>query len=433
MDLRRCLPLCLLLPLNCLMSCSSRSHEVRRDREMTLIDSIYSICTDIYLWSDNLPRNVPIELYKLSNIGDVLTKIRTYSQHNSGKPLDRWSFAIEQNAWKNFQSNTANSFGIEFVFNAFDDLRVKLVHNQSEAFKYGLRRGDKILEINELRANNLTETLLRKALNGQQISIKYLDYTGRTKNMVILKNEFQISSITKYEIIENKIGYFNFNIFSGGKITSDSLASMFSFFRKGNIHDLIIDIRYNHGGDGLMALEIANLIIPESVSKKLFSRILNNKKYGSLNYSLYFNTNQNSLQLKRVFFITTAETASTSEVLINALQAVMEVKVIGTKTHGKPFGFIPYKVGGNYIFPVAFKTVNANGYGEYYDGIPVDFEVEDDVTHDFGDINESCVHSILKYISSGQFPTSGKRGGRQNIERSSINENQIPAFMYISH
>lgn len=56
------------------------------------------------------------------------------------------------------------------------------------------------------------------------------------------------------------------------------------------------------------------------------------------------------------------------------------------------------------IVPISFSITNANDEGNYFEGIAVDYEISDDLSHDFGDINESNFKAALDYISQGNFP-----------------------------
>jgi len=51
----------------------------------------------------------------------------------------------------------------------------------------------------------------------------------------------------------------------------------------------------------------------------------------------YFTTEENALNLKRVIILTTNETASSSEIVINSLKPYIDVVTIGTRTTGKPY------------------------------------------------------------------------------------------------
>jgi C-terminal processing protease CtpA/Prc len=111
--------------------------------------------------------------------------------------------------------------------------------------------------------------------------------------------------------------------------------------------------------------------------------------------------------LSRVFFIVGPSSASASELLINNLIPVMDVKLIGrSKTFGKPVGFFPQPVGDWFIFPVSFKTVNKNGESNYYNGFTPNSIVADGVDKDFGDLSESSLASAIKFITTGAFRLS---------------------------
>lgn len=288
------------------------------------------------------------------------------------------------------------------------------------------------MKVNGIVANIANKDIFLKEIKRKSISLEFLNQKGVVENIIFEASPFQKNPLINSQIIEEKIGYFYFDIFLGGNSIYIELNKLFTLFQKEKIKDLIVDLRYNHGGDGIMALSIANSIIPNTAEDKIFSRVINNKKYKLLNYSLFLKPNANNLNLKRVFFITSPQTASSSEILINALKAVMDVKIIGTSTNGKPFGFQPYSIGNNYIFPVSFKNINDKGFGEFYDGLPVDYEVADDLTKDFGDIEEECLKSILVYIKTGQFPSPKKKTRQASKINTSINEQEIPCIFYNS-
>ncbi len=112
--------------------------------------------------------------------------------------------------------------------------------------------------------------------------------------------------------------------------------------------------------------------------------------------------------MSRVYFIVTKNTASASELLINNLTPVMDVKLVGpSTTHGKPVGFFPVPVGDWYVFPVSFRSTNKNGAGNYFNGIPVTNSVADGLDKNWGDVLESSLASTLKHITTGTFIREG--------------------------
>jgi C-terminal processing protease CtpA/Prc len=95
------------------------------------------------------------------------------------------------------------------------------------------------------------------------------------------------------------------------------------------------------------------------------------------------------LNLTRLVVISTRETASASEVVINGLKPFMSVVTIGDTTNGKPTGMNVWGYNNKYVYaPVTFRLVNSAGQGDFYSGFPPLKYVPDDITHDFGDPNE---------------------------------------------
>jgi hypothetical protein len=122
-----------------------------------------------------------------------------------------------------------------------------------------------------------------------------------------------------------------------------------------------------------------------------------NDKYTQFNTTTRFKK-LGALNISRVFFIVSNNTASASELLINNLRPYMEVKLVGpSNTYGKPVGFFPIPVGDWYAFPVSFRTVN--------NGISLDNKVADGLDKDWGDASEACLASVLKYINTGGYMT----------------------------
>jgi C-terminal processing protease CtpA/Prc len=398
-----------------------------QSKKDSLLDSVYTICKDIYFWNDNLPNSTIFKLYTQKDAKSILEHIRTYSPVHNGKHIDKWSFAINKVSWNAFERNETQGFGFDVVFWKDDDLRVSQVHEASDAFEKGIIRGIRILSINGIEAKFANNELLIKSLKDSKITIDFLDSYENIHKSTILSTNFVNKSIINSKIIDNDIAYFAFDIFEG-KNTIKELNDVFAFFAANKAKELIIDLRYNHGGDGNIALALANLIAPKEAEGKVFTRIINNQKNSLFNYSLFFKPSiNNNLGIKRVFFITSLETASASEALINSLEAIMDVKLIGSQTHGKPFGFFAIPIGDNYIFPIAFKNVNADGYGDYYDGLPVDIKVEDDLTHDFGDAEESCLKTVLHFIK-----TNRKLQLNNNIKTLNF-KNEKPDLFYFAH
>jgi len=119
-----------------------------------------------------------------------------------------------------------------------------------------------------------------------------------------------------------------------------------------------------------------------------------------------------NLDLPRVFFLTTGQSCSASEAVMNGLLGIgVEVIQIGTRTCGKATGQIPFENCGLTYTPLHFRGVNAAGFGDFDDGFaPAEIfdgcEVNDDFSAPLGDPNEGMLSAALTFANTGSCPTA---------------------------
>src|SRR5690606_8418540 len=143
----------------------------------------------------------------------------------------------------------------------------------------------------------------------------------------------------------NKIGYLMYNGFTSP--FDDELNQAIADLKSQGITDLVVDLRYNPGGSVTSSTYLASMITGQ-FNGSLYSRLRYNEFWQDLfgNERLSYNfTNQietqyanegiNSLNLTKVYFITSNRTASASELLINGLEPYIDVIQIGNQTVGK--------------------------------------------------------------------------------------------------
>jgi hypothetical protein len=181
------------------------------------------------------------------------------------------------------------------------------------------------------------------------------------------------------------------------------LTNVFAGFVGSGVTDMVVDLRYNGGGYVSLSEALANFLIKPSAGSNIMMTEQYNDNYSDLNEVTMFEK-RGSLNIDNLYFIVTDNTASASELLINNLKPYMNVKLVGpAPTYGKPVGFFPIPVGDWYVFPVSFRTTNGQGQGNYFDGIPVDKQVEDGLDKDWGDIQEALLSTVLTHVATGSF------------------------------
>ncbi|MGI8634310.1 MAG: S41 family peptidase, partial [Segetibacter sp.] len=258
---------------------------------------------------------------------------------------------------------------------------------------------------------------------GNSAIFEFVKADGTTVTVKLTKTSFTSNAVLHRSVIDlggKKVGYFVLKQFFAAPTVTE-LNTVFSYFKSEGINELVVDLRYNPGGSTSTQDVLANLIEPAAANNQVMYKYIFNSNlqqgkfpllqkkagYGSTSFSEANNTqkfsNAGTLNLSRVFFIVTHNTASASELLINNLKPYMNVKLIGDTTYGKPVGFFPVDIFNYSIYPISFKTVNSAGNADYYKGFAPDKAAPDGVNKSWGDITDPSLAVALKYINTGAF------------------------------
>lgn len=410
------------------------------------------------------------ELYALTQFSNDPTTGKPYEYVN-GYAEPKYSFfdyvttASKTSALKADINGTANDYGFSVMYNNTTDLRVKYVYPGSSAAQQGLTRGCKITAVNgrtDLTYNSSNVTYLNNAIFGTNASVTltFVDLSNATKSATITNATYTVKPILftgVYTAGTKKVGYIVFNSFTNNA-TAD-LNTAFSSFASQGVSELIVDLRYNGGGYVSTATQIINLAAPSaqtgntmftyyyndylqnitSAQRKTsilinqplldndgklqtFTSGVNGKfaTYADLNYQSTSSDNiekfakSGSLNLGRIYFIVGSGTASASELTINSLKPVMDVKLIGTTTYGKPVGFFPIRIDKLDMYIPEFETKNQSGVGGYYAGMTVDKSSSEDLTKAWGDESETLLGYALLYARTGTFIASTSKTASLN-------------------
>jgi C-terminal processing protease CtpA/Prc len=190
--------------------------------------------------------------------------------------------------------------------------------------------------------------------------------------------------------------------------SNQELQDAFTYFSQNNIKDLIVDLRYNGGGNLNVLANMASYVAGAAQFNKPFLTLTFNDKNTSSNGTYTFSSVSAPLSLSKVIVITTRGTASASEDFINGLKPVLDIRTIGDTTNGKPVGMLGFPYQTSYMFfPITFSLVNSAGQGDFYQGFAPDKYVPDDITHDWYDRNEACLKEAIYYLENRRVSAKG--------------------------
>lgn len=371
-------------------------------------DTAANYARDIYLWHNNIP--LTFNAHSFSDPNGVMQGIRAFStEPGFNMPVDRWSFAMLKRDWEALSSGVGGDFGMNIFFLTNTDLRVSYVEPESPAGKAGIRRSWHIKQINgNPNVNSTNADGIIQAVYNSTIGSFLFERPNATDTTITLKassyKEHPLLFDSVYTTGAGKTGYFVFNSFLGDTVEiRNEFTRIFNKFSSEHVQDLVVDLRYNGGGYVSVQNLLANYLAPAAADNNVMLTEEFNDRYTSFNATQNF-TKKGTLDLNRLFFIVSQNTASASELLINSLKPYMDVHLIGpSSTHGKPVGFYPIPVFDWYIFPVSFRTVNKNGEGNYFNGLSLSHQEADGLDKDWGDKNEGCLNAVLFFISNGSY------------------------------
>lgn len=408
-------------------------------------DSIYLYAQQTYFWNVGMPGYSAFNPRQYASNNAVLTAIKALPS-TGGK--DKYSF-IDDGTVASQLGGVSGDYGFSANFDATDLLRVKYVYPGSPADVQGLKRGYQITKVNgggTSRSSSTDIANLNASIFGDNpsISLTVLKPDNTSQDIVINRGSYNINPIlfsNTYTIGAKKVGYIVFNSFTTNALAG--LDAAFAKFSTDGITELVVDLRYNGGGSVATSEGFTNLIAPPSQNGKVMyttywtktmqdgaATILQNQKfyakgndgvtrlYSYADYSykptMAAGNQENFVKrgslngLTRVYFLVTGGTASASELLINNLKPVMDVKLIGKTTYGKPVGFFSIRIDKNDLYIPQFQTKNQLDQGEYFSGMAVDKDVADDLTKNFGDPSEKMLAQALYYSANNNFSALAK-------------------------
>lgn len=375
-------------------SCN-KDNSTHQKNEFDVIDEVM---TEWYFWNDELP---PIESsnYNSANayFEDLLVSI------------DRWSFIANRDQLLAFLANgTYTGYGLAFKFDNNNDVRVKLIFAESPLASEGITRGWKLTTINNVQTSNLSENEILAELDKPSSDFIFENDLGEQKEISANQITLDQNSVLKRIVINHqgvKVAYLAFDSFL--EKSEDELNEAFSYFREQNAEELVLDLRYNGGGSTAIANQLSSLITGNAFAGEIYSQVYHNESKMGEDFTEAFQEQTAAYAFDRVFIITTSATASASEMVINGLKPYMDqIILIGSTTHGKPVGMYVFEDESLNlaIVPISFTITNADDEGNYFEGIPVDYQITDDLSHDFGNIAESNFKAALDYIATNNFP-----------------------------
>ncbi|MDE6039465.1 MAG: hypothetical protein K2F75_05700, partial [Paramuribaculum sp.] len=276
-----------------------------------------------------------------------------------------------------------------------------IVSPESSAYKAGIHRGSLITSVGGTKVtasnlNTLYSSLLKGNCTVETVEFVYNEQgqvTGLTSptSVTVSSTTYEDPAIYASKVITTdsgkKVAYLCYMYFD--KDYDTQLLDIFNQFKQHGVDELILDLRYNGGGHVISSTVLATLIAGNNYKDQVYNHVTYNasrtakgqedfyrignksvpeefKVYNPIEQALSY-----SIGLKTIYVLTTVDTASSSELIINGLRGLdIDVRLIGMTTNGKNVGMESRTTapidGYTYtITPITFYSQNAKDFRDY--------------------------------------------------------------------
>jgi len=383
-------------------------------KNLEIQDFIWKGLNTYYLWQADVPNLADDRFASQQELNAFLQGYPApedlFDALRVDKSIDRFSWIVDdylvlEQQLQGTSKNNGVEYGLVYKPNSTTDIfgYVRYIIPNSDASTKDIHRGDIFYAVN---GTQLTISNYGSLLGLENYTLNLADYnagdiTPNGKSVELSKTTLAENPILINTVITksgHKIGYLMYNGFYSSYDTQ--LNDAFAYLKSEQITELVLDLRYNSGGSILSATRLASMITGQYTGE-VFSKQRWNDKINAyfeannpngLKYTFadkIGNTAINSLNLSKIYVLTTKSTASASELVINGLEPYMNVVQIGDITTGKNVGSVTLYDSPNFgkdnrnpnhryaMQPIVLKITNADGFGDYFNGLTPDYQLKE--------------------------------------------------------
>ena len=402
---------------------------------------IYQTMQENYLYYEDLPAEDKLNFFNKPQ--EFISSLLSSKDQKNGVKFSHVDSIYTESASR---ANNRPSFGFEGamvrVGNGSEAIRVIYTQKDSPAEEAKLKRGDWIIAANgkKINANSYTKFIARPteactftlgSYNGEgfdTLNVVQMPAPKMVKVNNVLESHFVTSGSRKaFYILYNEFGE-----------DEEQLKRLFQQLNGQAFDDIILDLRYNPGGYVSTSQVMVSNLAPSEAVNQPFLKMTSNDK---INQTEVYNVdpkltgNGRPISYQNLYVLTSGNTASASEIVINGLRPYMKGRLlqVGTPTFGKNVAqtrFMNEASPKIELWLTTFSLTNSEDFGDYFtNGLKPDFSAEENLAGKlgkFGTTEDMLMEPILYHMANGSFPAKEEqmtsRTARTEILRNSIAE-----------
>lgn len=382
---------------------------------------MYETMQQEYLYYQDIPEKKSLNFFNKPS--DFLNSMVSSKDKKSGSTFSH----IDSVFVTTRSTSTTPTFGFEGTMvraeNGSYGIRVLYTQENSPAEEVGLKRGDLIIAANNKKINSSDLFYITSPKEAYLFTMGKLNERGFDTLQTIQMPSPRIvenKNIYKSDIMEiggKRVAYIMYNEF--GNNDAENLKLLFKDIAGQSVDDIILDLRYNPGGYLNIAQLVSTNLAPQEAMGSVFLKMTHNDKINQtdiLNFEQSLLANGSPVNYKNLYVITSSNTASASEIVINCLRPYIAGRLIqvGTATFGKNVAQQLYTDEAKAPMLEFWMTnsllSNAEDFSDYYtNGLNPDYEIAENFKGELGELGtaqDSLMIPIIKHIETGSFPTT---------------------------
>lgn len=382
---------------------------------------MYETMQQEYLYYQDIPEKKSLNFFNKPS--DFLNSMVSSKDKKSGSTFSH----IDSVFVTTRSTSTTPTFGFEGTMvraeNGSYGIRVLYTQENSPAEEVGLKRGDLIIAANNKKINSSDLFYITSPKEAYLFTMGKLNERGFDTLQTVQMPSPRIvenKNIYKSDIMEiagKRVAYIMYNEF--GNNDTENLKQLFKDIAGQSVDDIILDLRYNPGGYVNIAQLVSTNLAPQEAIGNVFLKMTHNDKINQtdiLNFEQSLLANGSAVNYKNLYVITSSNTASASEIVINCLRPYMAGRLIqvGTATFGKNVAQQLYTDEAKAPMLEFWMTnsllSNAEDFSDYYtSGLNPDYEKAENFKGELGELGtaqDSLMIPIIKHIETGSFPTT---------------------------
>lgn len=447
--------------------------DVAAPENIKINDFIWKGLNLYYLWQADVPNLSDKKFSTQKQLNSFLSKYpvpeNLFNSLRVDPKTDRFSWIVDdylelEGQLQGTTNNNGLEFGLGLKASGSQELIgwVTYIVPNSDASTKNIKRGDIFYAVDgtQLTISNY-RALLYGSNNNYTLNLADINggaFTPNGKSVALTKTVLDENPILVNKVIvsgSHKIGYLMYNGFYPNYDLQ--LNTAFGNLKAQGITDFVLDLRYNRGGSVETAARLASMITGTFTGQVFAKQQWNSKieSYYNANnpesLKNFFtdkigNTTINSVNMSKIYILTSESTASASELIINGLKPYINVVQIGDVTTGKNVGSVTLYDSPTFgkknrnpnhryaMQPIVLKIVNAAGFGDYQKGLIPNYQVIESINtlNVLGSASEPLLSTAISKITGTSRMKPSTPGIQLEYVTDSKSANGIQNQMYLT-